>query len=266
MKVNVVTEKGSWILKRIAEESVKLISKGYVVREPDPSADINYYVNYALFQDVPTIKVSYFTHHEAKFERSWKLAEQNSDACIYVADMYKPNNPNCYKIFPAGLEYPVDKELKVGVAGRIYEDGRKGEQDIKRLMLIPGIKWFSLGDDSWKVLGNKINISVWRSDRQAIRWYRNLDVLICMSKKEGGPVPILEAIKCGVPNIVSTRVGNFEEWNGYHGTHIVQDVVEARNILLMLKEQHDFRYKLSQKTWDWLAREHLSLFKALVNK
>ena len=43
------------------------------------------------------------------------------------------------------------------------------------------------------------------------RFYDSIDVLICTSSTDGGPLPPLEAIACGVPAI-STDVGNMRDF------------------------------------------------------
>lgn len=42
---------------------------------------------------------------------------------------------------------------------------------------------------------------------QMVDWYRSLDVFLCTSVSEGTPMPVLEAMACGIP-VVSTSVGD----------------------------------------------------------
>ena len=57
-----------------------------------------------------------------------------------------------------------------------------------------------------------------------VNYYSDIDVLICTSKCEGTPNPVLEAMACGVP-VISTRVG------------IVPDVLGKKQSKYILKER-----------------------------
>ena len=252
MKVNIVT-KGGWILERMAEEVAK---NGYTISDKtDPKADINLYFNYALVDDVKTrgIKVGYFTHEEPEQIKAWEKAEKLCVAGVYMAEQYKPDCKYTRQIYPTGLDVSgLNPRLKVGVVGRMYKNGRKGEDWIKNLMKIGGTEWYALGDDSWSKLG-KIKIMAWQSDRQARMFYEFIDVLVCASKIEGGPVPVIEAIKCGTP-VISTACGNYEIWS--QNAVIVGSEMEMDIKLQRMRDAKLERFALTCRDWDWFAKQH----------
>lgn len=260
--INIVTEKGNWILKRMAEEVAK---NGWVISDKtDPEARINYYINYALAVDTPPtegLKAGYFTHIDPDYIDTWKKAEEICDMGIYMAEQYKPECKHTKKIYPTGLDYiGLNPKLKVGIAGRIYENGRKGEDWIKNLMKIDNTEWYALGDDSWEKLG-EIKTGVWQSDEQARTFYEFIDVLICASKIEGGPVPIIEAIKCGTP-VISTACGNYEEWS--QNAVIVKDEMEMNVELQRMRDAKLERWALTNRDWGWFAEQHKLFFESYV--
>jgi glycosyltransferase involved in cell wall biosynthesis len=64
-------------------------------------------------------------------------------------------------------------------------------------------------------------------------FYDSVDILICTSSTEGGPLGVFEAIACGVPAI-STNVGLVKEVDSIHKFETVQ---EACDIIERLKSQ-----------------------------
>lgn len=256
-KVNIITENGSWILRRIAQE---LSSIGTVSTKPIEGFDIYYFVNYALarkFGKQNGINVGFFTHKDEEYIDNWIESEKICDIGVYMADRYKPECKITAKIYPTGLDYiGLNPRLKVGLAGRIYKNGRKGDDWIADLVKIKGLEWYALGDDSWEKLGD-IKSMKWQSDKQAKMFYEFIDVLVCASTLEGGPVPIVEAIKCGTP-VISRACGNYEIWS--KNTAIVKTQKEMRVELERMRDAKLERYDLTCKDWNWFRNEHIRLF------
>lgn len=266
MKVHIVTEPGSWILSRMSKEVSRAIDAS-VGESVDPEAYINYFVNYALFQRTETISIGYFTHFDPKFEREWKEAENSLDAAVYMADQYRPKTKIRRKIFPSGLDVKLDtRKLIVGVSGRVYEGNRrKGENEIVAIDKKIG------GDICWKFMGsgwdqigieNEYSIKDWKSDDDARDFYRSIDVLLCMATLEGGPVPNIEAVKCGKP-LISKKVGNYELWGDL--ACLVRSHRQASEELKKMIQRKKARYDLCEKNWDWFGVEHKKFFKEVFH-
>lgn len=265
MNVRIIT-KGGWILQRIAKEVAKQ-TNAKISDKSDLNADINYFVNYALLTKKTPNAVAYFTHQEGKLMKVWKRAESLCKGAVYIADRYTPNVRHTKKIYPTGFDYSaVEPVLKVGVVGRIYPSGRKGEDDVLKID-----KAFSVGDIEWHFMGsgwdnfeykNKATFTDWQSDQQAIKFYKNIDVLLCTSKIEGGPIPVLEAIKVGT-FVISYDVGNVEEWGTACDVAIVGDFSKMIYMLKALGARKLRRHSLCQRTWEDFGKRHLRFFKQL---
>jgi hypothetical protein len=74
-------------------------------------------------------------------------------------------------------------------------------------------------------------------DRNELRtWYNSLDCYVCFSICEGGPMPVLEAMACGVP-CVSTPVGHVPEVIEHNlSGWIVNSEAELRSTLQLLAD------------------------------
>jgi glycosyltransferase involved in cell wall biosynthesis len=249
-----IVNSGGWVLQRIAKELEK---NGWTVStEPIKGFDIYYFVNYALarkFGKQDGINAGFFTHKDEEYLDNWTKSEKICDIGVYMADRYKPDCKITAKIFPTGLEVE-SRPLQIGVVGRLYANGRKGEQEIECLATVHKVK--VLGDDSWKKIGIT-DITKWESDKQAGEWYKSIDVLYCASNLEGGPIPVMEAIKLGVPVIVGD-IGNIEEWN-----ELVYIGIEPKDRIRLLNDfalKNFKRNQLRKKGWDWFREEHIRLF------
>jgi len=264
MKVHIVTE-GGWILRRIADELKDNLGWS-ISSEIDPKADINYFVNYALLKEkCPTDVVAFFTHRDPGLIKEWKRAENLCNVAVYMCDQHSPDMDFSLKLPVTGSDYKIGEEFIIGISGRPYKDGRKGDEIYKRLDL----RLNSSLPITWKVMGNgweeiftkrPLETIEWKSDEEAIEFYKSLDVLLTLSNLEGGPVCNFEAMKLGVP-IISTPVGGVEFW-GKHAT-IVNGTGDAMEALLEMIHSKEERIQLSEMNWEWFANEHEKFFKEL---
>jgi hypothetical protein len=91
------------------------------------------------------------------------------------------------------------------------------------------------------------------------KFYESIDLLICTSLTEGGPLPVFEAIACGVP-VISTDVGLVKETGIWKFETVVQAVglinhlkaeSERRNYANELYEDFEHRWCMEQLTPHW---------------
>lgn len=92
-----------------------------------------------------------------------------------------------------------------------------------------------------------------------VEYYSNVDILICTSKCEGTPNPVLEAMACGVP-VISTRVGIVPEALGKKQSEFIlkerSKECLKENIKKLICDSQNFS-NLSQenlekiKKWTW---------------
>jgi glycosyltransferase involved in cell wall biosynthesis len=112
-----------------------------------------------------------------------------------------------------------------------------------------------------------------RSHTQMAAWYRELDVLVCMSRSEGTPNPCLEAAASGVP-LLTTAVGNMPEFiaSGGNGWLLPREPAALRRALLQLRDDEDLRARagrLARSTaigWSWQvqAESFRRMFRAVL--
>ena len=72
MKINIVTEhKPGWILRKMSENWQKYLP-GSTITEMTPclKSDINFYVNWDIFESKTNIDIGWFTHREFDIESS----------------------------------------------------------------------------------------------------------------------------------------------------------------------------------------------------
>ncbi len=95
----------------------------------------------------------------------------------------------------------------VGLSGYTYANHRKGE-DLVRGMLASKLA----GKIEWRASGRGWPVPTKRYTwAEMPSYYQSLDVLVCPSRVEGGPMPVLEALSCGVKVVVPRRVGILDE-------------------------------------------------------
>lgn len=72
-------------------------------------------------------------------------------------------------------------------------------------LVVQGPHWSSF-EEIFRQNGIKVKNLGYKSHNHALNSYRAIDIYVCSSDVEGGPLPVLEALASGVP-VVSTRVG-----------------------------------------------------------
>ena len=80
--------------------------------------------------------------------------------------------------------------IKIGVVGRTYHTGRKGEDLVQKLMDEPGIEWHFTGS-GWPAPAEMYPAEMMPD------FYNSVDYILIPSYYEGGPMSILEALACG---------------------------------------------------------------------
>lgn len=193
---------------------------------PEKSADIYYLIGYFEAQllrtwpDRPVI--AYFTHREedppgngkAKlFDNVAKKATLRVAMCRLYAEYLGKFGPTVQPPLPVELaRFTIAKRSRgkrpiVGLSGYTYVNRRKGED------LVRGILASKIGQKiEWRASGRGWPVPTKRyswADMPA--FYQGLDILVCPSRVEGGPMPVLEALACGVSVVVPVGVGILDE-------------------------------------------------------
>jgi len=224
MKVNIIAPdyKSDWIIARLARHLIE--RNGWTGSfPPDPRAAVNVFMPYCQWRHTrwdKTLTAAWFTHKEdalvengAKLRR-WEFTAPALDLRVTPAALYVPElsaygatvqipHPVDKQFFPRPMKH--HKRRVIGVSGRVYGGGRKGEHLVAR---------FAKENRHYDVRASGIG---WPVPTRRYRWwdmpgyYHGLDVFLCTSLVEGGPVTVLEALACGRPVVIPRGVGQMDE-------------------------------------------------------
>ncbi len=203
--------------------------------EVDPYADVIYLLAYFEEQRArpwPRVPVAaYFTHREEDARSAAKAHLYDEVArrvqlrvamCRLYGDQLAKLGPTVIPPLPVERERFVparggarNTRPVIGLSGYTYGNGRKGENVIRATL---GSK--VAGRVEWRASGRG-----WPVPTRGYTWaempsfYQGLDVLVCPSLVEGGPMPVLEALSCGVRVVVPRGVGLIDELPEMEGIH-----------------------------------------------
>ena len=198
MKLHIVTETEAqrWSLRMDAENLARETPGAVVNTVPDPGADVNMFINYALYQPVDTVTTAMFTHREREgpFRAKFDAVKQAVDWCFamnwHTLALLPPEKSSVMWVWP-DPRYYRDK-LVLGICGRAYKSGRKRMEWVQDLQAVPGVE----------VRTTRGKISA--SDMPG--YYDGLDYLVVVADNEGGPKPVVEALARGCP-VIAPNVG-----------------------------------------------------------
>lgn len=97
--------------------------------------------------------------------------------------------------------------LRVGWCGQL-NGGRRNPKGFVEVM-VPAMTQLSDRDYEWHV--NVADANECYDTIALVKWYNEIDVLVCTSTSEGGPQTIFEAAACGCA-VISTAVGEAADW------------------------------------------------------
>jgi glycosyltransferase involved in cell wall biosynthesis len=262
-RVNIVIADEGWILERCGREIEKRLPYARVSRQADPSVDINYYVNYSAFKaSTGTTEIGFFTHIEERApeaaRRFFHVAKQMTASVAmserYAARLRDAGVANVHVITPGVDLDRFQPSVKIGVVGRTYRTGRKGEDLLRAVMDEPHIEWHFTGE-GWPGPGKTY------SDEEMPAFYRSMDYVLVPAHYEGGPMPLLEALASGV-EVIAPRVGFVDEY-----PHIEFEAGNAADLRRVLRDlvavRLDRRRAVESRTWDAWAKAHDTLFRQL---
>ncbi|MGE0797619.1 MAG: glycosyltransferase [Lautropia sp.] len=229
----------------------------------DPSADIQYYITYSRRRArVSPIEVAYFAHLERDQQTAQKFFDVASSVehCVCQATLYekilRDNGHAHVSVISPGVD--LEKfalKVRVGVVGRTYHTGRKGEQLVARLTDIPEIDWHFTGE-GWPGPARHI------PEHQLADFYRDMDYILVPALYEGGPMCVVEALACG-REVVASDVGWVSDFP--HIAFENGNVEDLRRVLLeLIERKRALRATVLDRTWDAWAEGHDRLFRDLL--
>lgn len=266
--VHIVISDRSWILERLASEIADRLDYVTYDTEPDLKAQIVYYMTYGCRRHrIAPVEAALFTHYEesasgacdAARESFWNAA-RDVDHCVCMCARYEnmlreKEVPSVCTI-PPGVDHDEMKvKVKIGVVGRTYHTGRKGEALVEQVMDIPEIEWHFTG-------------SGWPGPARSIPpgkmgdFYHSMDYILVPALYEGGPMCVPEALACGRP-VIAPPIGWVDMF-----PHIEYETGNADDLRRVLQAIVDERKSLAASTcnitWERWAQEHDALFRKLA--
>ena len=263
-RVHIRISDTGWILEKLAREIAERLP--YVTYDlyPDGAADIQYYMTYGCWQQrVSPVEVALFTHKEQVPEAAAKFDDvaRRMDFCVAQSKatatiLRELGLANVQTISPGVDLERFQPRVRIGVVGRTYHTGRKGEALVASVMDIPGIEWCFTGE-GWPAPARPV------AEEDLPAFYRSLDYVLVPSLIEGGPMCVLEALACGCP-VIGAPVGwvpQFPHIGFKHG-----DAADLRRVLVaVVEDKLALRRTVEGYTWASWAQAHHELFKKLLH-
>jgi len=183
---------------------------------------------------------------------------------IHPAVFYTPHGVDTEMFRPRaeGAFSSPTGELVLGWAGSLTNHpGKRGVDDF----ILPALK--ELKGVTFRLAARE---EKWRTQEEMVEFYQGLDALICASRTEGGPHPLLEASACQVP-VISTRVGLAPDLieHAKNGLLVDRTVEEIRNAVIRLRDDRELRLKMGRRAreivearwnWDVQAQNYIPFF------
>lgn len=270
VRLRVVTENPGWIMYRKGEEIVKRLANARI-NQDYPDANVHYYINYGYFNKRPKsgLVVANFTHFDESLHADkWVSVAHQVDHCVAVSEEAAGNlrrfgiPDNKITVIKVGADSSFTPRMTLGIVGRVYKGGRKGESLVKQLISDPevmsGLKIVAT-NDCW-------GVPVWKFDDFS-DFYQAVDYLLVPSLIEGGPVPFMEALASGTLAIappvgvvsefphIGYRTGDYES--------LREAVVETKKSFLSHKRR--LSQYMQHLNWSSWANQHVALFQRLLN-
>lgn len=263
--VHIRVSDSGWILERLAREICDRLPYVKYDLYPDSSAEIQYYMTYGCWQQrVSPIEMALFTHKEevpsaaAKFDN----VAGNMDFCIAQSEPTKRILSQCgvsdAVIISPGVDLARFKPtVKIGVVGRTYHTGRKGESLVSAVMDIPGIEWHFTGT-GWPGPARFV------TDEEMPAFYRSLDYVLVPSLIEGGPMCVLEALASGC-KVIGSDVGWVSQFP--HIRFKKGSETDLRRVLLeVVEEKAKLHRSVAEYSWEAWAEHHHKVFTHLLGR
>jgi len=270
-KVRIVTEQPGWIMHRMASEIQKYLGNNNVrINEDWEHADIHYYINYGKFSRRPQtgLVVANFTHYDPDTlsDRFIEVANE-VDYCICISEKTADDlrhfgaEDKKISVIVIGADETFKPKLTLGIVGRVYKGGRKGEDIVDALAQDPDVMRhvrIVATNDDW-------NVNVWKFDELG-DFYRSIDYLLVPSRLEGGPVPFMEALACGTLSI-APPLGVIPQFP--HIPYTTGDIDQLKQVVKRLAKEHiaqraHFSNHMSGLDWSGWAIKHEKLFRKLI--
>jgi glycosyltransferase involved in cell wall biosynthesis len=263
-RIHVVLADEGWILEQCGRALERRLPYVRVDTSADPSAAINYYVNYSARRGrASAIEIALFTHVEERVPevaaRFFEVARAMT-TCICMSRIYadrlrEAGVPDVHEITP-GVDLDAYRPVvRIAVVGRTYPTGRKGEALVQAVMDEPGIEWHFTGE-GWPGPAEH------HPPERMPQLYNAVDYVLVPALYEGGPMPLLEALACG-KEVIAPAVGFVRDYP--HIPYRTGDVADLRRVLReLVARRMALRAAVEHRSWDAWASAHDALFRRML--
>lgn len=221
-----------------------------------------------------THKIICVSNFDKKIALSYKIAKENKLAVVYNGvknqEIKNQNSGDIFKIVTVTrFDYPKLPDLLVRSFALIKQDNIKLE-----------IIGYGPQENEIKDLIIKLNLSdrvkVYNSFKkeEIIGMLSNSDLFALISKHEGLPITILEAMSVGLPVIASNVGGIPEEIDSSCGVLVNNDVYDIRNAIMRVHSDESIYTKFSKGAYcrqrelfsiDKFIQETENIYKSILN-
>jgi hypothetical protein len=263
--VNIVTSDRGWILETLAAETASRLPYVAFGDGPRRDAAIQYYITYSCRgRRLSPVELAFFTHLEpdgAAHDAFFAVA-RDVDHCVcqsaFYAGLLREAGVEPVSVIAPGVDPArFAPKLRVGVIGRTYHTGRKGEHLVEQLRDIPEIEWVFTGG-GWPQPGQAV------PEEALPALYRSLDYVLVPALYEGGPMCVIEALACGTP-VIAPAIGWVPDYP--HLEYQAGDAADLRRVLLdCLAQKRARRDAVLGQGWDEWAAAHDRLFHDLARR
>lgn len=270
--IEIVPADRGWILETMAraiQREAALSPERFnvqVVDQPSDRAELTFFLPESAYRPLKNSStVTYLAHKEDHVGAAALFEEvaRNSDYCITSSTKYQRilEKVGARKVFKIHLG--VDTELftprlRLGVVGRTYNTGRKGEALLAELASLSMVELRFTGE-GWP------HPAGYYATEDLVDFYRDIDYLLIPSLIEGGPVPLLEALSAGCPVIAPSDIGLVEDF-----PHIPFQRGDARDLRRVVEDLLHQKLALRESVldcdWKDFARRHLEIFAEIIEK
>jgi len=207
MNLQVIIAGDGWVLDKHGALLAEAFG-GRLFTEPiaDGWPDVTYLMNYMQMRKLqPSVRygkvISMMTHHEPSMAAYWDSACRQSDALVPMSQTTAAQIPKQHIHKSTTIPLPVpgyimQRRPRIGIAGirNPANEHRKGWDLVDRLRA---------DHPEWDITTTGGALS----EPEMLAWYRSLDVYLCPSRYEGGPMGVLEAHAMGVSVVKPHQVG-----------------------------------------------------------
>ena len=263
LSVHIKSSDPGWILERMTAALAQRLPYVTTSNRVNPRAAIQYYLNYTEHLGrVSPIELASFTHVDELMPdmkaRYFQVAREVDVAvCMaerYAAELRALGLREVHVIRPGVDLARFTPRVKIGVVGRTYACGRKGEALVAEVLDTPGIEWHFTGS-GWPMASRAL------TEAEMPAFYREMDYILVPSLYEGGPMCVIEALACGT-RVIAPPVGWVTDFP--HIEFRTGDAADLRRVLdAAVGEKLALRRSVEDVTWDNFAAAHHRLFHAL---